>query len=377
MKGKRADVAIVGGGLIGCALARELAGRGASVTVIEKTHPGAEASSAAAGLLAPQAEGLDAGPFLDLALESRDLYPHWVEQLFEETQMDVGYRRAGILRCAFPGGEPALEVYEWQWEAGLPVERRDAGGIAALTAGAVSGAVREALFFPEDALVDNRRLTEAVRIAAERRGVTFLAPMAARRFAVAGGRCGGVETEEGLVEAGHVVNAAGAWASFDPRFPVPVEPVRGQIVEVESRGLKLAAVVESEEVYIVPRGDSLLLGSTTERVGFIKGITVGAVRRLLAAATRLLPPLEEAGFRRAWSGLRPGTPDGWPLLGPSSLPGLSLATGHFRNGILLAPVTALALADELSGRSTRDFSPFSALRFAERPAPAPIPEMTC
>ena len=377
MKGSGADVAIVGGGLIGCALARELAGRGASVTVIEKADPGEEASSAAAGMLAPQAEGLERGPFFDLALESRNLYPRWVAELFEETGMDVGYRRAGILRCALPAGESAFEQYAWQRAAGLAVESCDAARIAALTAGCVSEAVREALFFPEDAIVDNRRLTEAVRIAAQMRGVTLLTQTAARRFAVTGGRCVGVETDEGMVAAGRVVNAAGAWSSFDPLFPVPVEPVRGQIVELESRARGLATVVESGDVYVVPRRDSLLLGSTTERVGFEKEVTAGAVRGLIAAAARLLPSIERAAFRRAWSGLRPGTPDGLPLLGPSPLPGLSLATGHFRNGILLAPVTALAIADELEGSLSRDLAPFSALRFAERLTPGAVSERTC
>ena len=373
MKGKDADVAIVGGGVIGCALARELAGRGASVTVIEKAHPGAEASGAAAGLLAPQAEGLDPGPFFDLAVESRGLYPRWAAALSDETGMDVGYRQAGILRCAFSGAANPFQVFDWQLEAGVPVERLDGKEVAALTGGATSPEVREALFFREDGLVDNVRLTAALRHSAERRGVTFSTETAARRFLIRDGRCAGVETERGKVSAGLVVNAAGAWSSFDPAQPVPVEPVRGQIVEVESPARALTRVVQSEEVYVVPRGDSLLLGSTAERTGFEKRVTAGAVRRLIAAAVRLLPSLEGATFRRAWAGLRPGTPDGLPLLGAAGVPGLYLATGHFRNGILLAPVTALAMADELSGESSRDLAPFSARRFTETHRPEALP----
>src|SRR6185295_11981327 len=148
-------------------------------------------------------------------------------------------------------------------------------------------------------------------------------------------------------------------------FPVPVEPVHGQIVEVESAVPSLATVVESTDVYVVPRGGSWLLGSTAERIGFEKRVTAGTVGRLIAAAARLLPALENAAFRRAWSGLRPGTPDGLPVLGRGPLPGLSLATGHFRNGILLAPVTALAIADCLAGSGARDLSPFSIGRFPE------------
>jgi glycine oxidase len=365
VRGKGADVVIVGGGVIGCALARELALRGAAVTVIEKAEPGAEASGAAAGLLAPQAEGLARGPFFDLALESRRLYPAWTAALAEESGMEVGYRKAGILRCTLPGSETERDAFAWQRRAGLAVEEKTAGEIAALTGGSVSEEIREAIFFPDEAVVDNRRLTRALWVAAERRGVEFAIGRTARRFLVRGGRCTGVETDQGPVAGAQVVNAAGAWASFDPDFPVPVEPVHGQIVEVESPAPTLATVVESGEVYIVPRGGSWLLGSTVERIGFEKRVTAGTVGRLIAAAARLLPALEGAAFRRAWSGLRPGTPDGLPVLGRGPLPGLFLAAGHFRNGILLAPVTALAIAECLDGSGARDLSPFAIGRFPE------------
>ena len=215
--------------------------------------------------------------------------------------------------------------------------------------------------------MDNRRLTRALWIAAERRGVEFAIGRTARRFLVRGGRCAGVETDQGPVAAAQTVNAAGAWTSFDPDFPVPVEPVHGQIVEVESPAPALATVVESGEVYVVPRGDSWLLGSTAERIGFEKRVTAGTVARLIAAAARLLPAIERAAFRRAWSGLRPGTPDDLPVLGRGPLPGLFFATGHFRNGILLAPVTALAVADCLAGSDARDLSPYAIGRFSEPP----------
>jgi glycine oxidase len=366
-----ADVVIVGGGVIGCALARELALRGAAVTVVEKAEPGAEASGAAAGLLAPQAEGLARGPFFDLALESRRLYPAWTAALEEESGMEVGYRKTGILRCALPRSAAEGDAFAWQRRAGLAVEEKDAGEIAALTGGSVSEEIREAVFLPEEGVVDNRRLTRALWVAAERRGVEFLLGRTVRRFLVRGGRCAGVETDEGPVAAAQTVNAAGAWAGFDADFPVPVEPVHGQIVEVESAAPALATVVESRDVYVVPRGGSWLLGSTAERIGFEKRVTAGTVARLIAAAARLLPALENAAFLRAWSGLRPGTPDGLPVLGRGPLPGLYLATGHFRNGILLAPVTALAIADCLAGSGARDLSPFALGRFPETLAAIP------
>jgi glycine oxidase len=359
-----ADVTIVGGGIIGCALARELAGRGARVTILEKKEPGAEASGAAAGMLAPQAEGLPPGPLFDLALESRSLYPAWTAALVEETGIEAGYRRAGILRCGFSEGAASAEPPRWQRARGLAVEEKSPGEIARLTHGAASERIRSGVFFPDDAVVDNTLLTRALWKSCELRGVTFALGKTALRLALSGGRCVGVNTDGGLIEAPQVVNAAGAWASFDSAFPVPVEPVRGQIVEIEAPKPALPSVVWSHEVYVVPRAGTWLLGSTMERVGFEKRVTAGAVERLIAAAARLLPGVDKSAFLRAWAGLRPGTPDELPLLGATSVPGLFLATGHFRNGILLAPVTALALADELSGGRTHDLAPFSPGRFS-------------
>ena len=368
MKASGADVVIVGGGVIGCALARELAGRGAGVTVIEKGESGQEASSAAAGLLAPQAENLAAGPLLDLALESRRLYPGWTAALVEETGIDVGYRRCGILRCALPGEREPFSAFAWQREAGLIVEACGAGAIASRSGGAASADISDGLFFPEEGVVNNRLLTEALRVSGGRRGVTFLTQTPVLRVVSRGGRCAGVETARGVIASEKVVNAAGAWAGFDAECGVPIEPVRGQIVEIESPK-PLPAALESRDVYIVPRGRSLLLGSTAERVGFEKKVTAAAVERLLGAAVRLAPSLANAAFLGAWSGLRPATPDGLPVLGPSRLPGLFLAAGHFRNGILLAPITSLVMADEVSGGSARDLRAFSALRFG---APARV-----
>lgn len=357
-----ADVVIVGGGVIGCALARELAGRGARVTVIDKGQPGGEASWAAAGLLAPQAENIAPGPLLDLALESRRLYPRWSEELVAETGIDVGYRACGILRCALPGERRPFEAFDWQRAAGLCLEPCGAAAISSRSGGAAAPEISEGLFFPEEGVVNNRLLTAALRVSAEGRGVTFLAQTLALRVVSRGGRCAGVETDRGVLASGSVVNAAGAWAGFDAASGVPIEPVRGQIVEIESPR-PLPTVLESADVYIVPRGDSLLLGSTAERAGFEKKVTAGAVERLIAAAARLVPSLAKAAFLGAWSGLRPAAPDGLPVLGPARLPGLFLATGHYRNGILLAPVTSLVMADEISGGAARDLRPFSVQRF--------------
>jgi glycine oxidase len=213
--------------------------------------------------------------------------------------------------------------------------------------------------------VDPRRLTRALWFSAERRGVRFLLGTAARRLKVVRGRCLGVETDRGDFDADAVVDATGAWAAFDPDAPrAGVVPVRGQIVELKPAGRPIPCVVESAEAYLLPREDgSLLVGSTEERVGFRKEVTAAAVSNLIAAACRLVPSLAGARFSGAWAGLRPGTSDGLPVLGASDLPGLSFAAGHFRNGILLAPVTALLLADALEGRPAEALAAFRPGRF--------------
>lgn len=363
----RPDVLIVGGGAIGCALARELAGRGAAVTVLERAKPGAEASGAAAGLIAPHAEGLPPGPFFDLAAESRRLYPAWCAELERETGLPVGWTPAGVLRCDLDG---RADFSPWldRRASGFPVEEVDRDGVQRIARGLVSREARGGLFFREDASVDPRRLTRALWESAEKRGVRFVLGAKARRFLVSENRCRGVETDGASFQAGAVVDAAGAWAAFDPATaPVPVKPVRGQIVRLAGTPPFLPCVVQSADVYVVPRADgSLLLGSTEEDVGFRKEVTARAVAALIDAACRLVPSLARAQFTDAWSGLRPASRDALPVLGPSHLPGLFFAAGHFRNGILLAPVTAVRVADAILEDSGESLAPFSAARFTPR-----------
>ncbi|HWZ85301.1 MAG TPA: glycine oxidase ThiO [Thermoanaerobaculia bacterium] len=368
MRGHRPDVIIVGGGLIGCALAAELAARGRAVTVIERAEPGAEASGAAAGMLAPQSEARTRDAFFDLTIESRDLYPAWVRGLVEETGVDVGYRKTGLLHCRLEG-EAAVaraEPFAWQRAAGLSVIERQREDLAAQAGGRLSPRIRDAVFFPDEAVVDPRRLTRAAWLAAVRRGAIVQTGTSVLGFRIEDGVCRGVETEAGPIDAATTVDAAGAWAAFGGRLPVPlpVEPVRGQIVAL-CLSEPLETIVASDEVYLVPRPDgTVLLGSTAERVGFRKAVTAEAVAHLIGAAARLVPGLGSARFVSAWSGLRPGTPDGLPVLGASPVRGLFFAAGHFRNGILLAPVTARLLADLLTSGPSRDLSPFSIERFA-------------
>jgi len=368
MSAGRADVAVVGGGLIGCALAAELARRRRSVVVVERDEPGAEASGAAAGMLTPQSDARGRDAFFDLTLESRALYPEWVDELSKESGVAVGYRRWGLLKCRFEGGTGAVlgELYEWQRSAGLEVAVRPRAALASDLARRLSPDVCEAAYFPDEAAVDPKALTRAAWLAAVRRGVDVRVGTRVLGFRIDGGACRGVETDGGFLEAGATVDAAGAWAAFGGRLPMPlpIAPVRGQIVRL-SLADPLPTMVASDDVYLVPRGDgTLLLGSTVEHVGFHKAVTAEGVERLLAAARRLCPDLGSGRFVDAWSGLRPGTPDGWPVLGSSPVRGLFFAAGHYRNGVLLAPATARVLADQICGTATRDLSAFSIERFS-------------
>lgn len=361
-----ADVAVIGGGVIGLALARELACRGAEVVIVERGRTGEEASSAAAGLLTAQWEAAAPSPLFDLALESRELYPGWAAALEEETGLAVGWRRTGVLHC---GRGEELEKFLWQLEAGLPVERVDATEIRSRSAARVSPEIQEALFFPRDSVINNRLLVRALRRSLELRGVRILEGIAVTRFRIEAGRCSGVETSGGSLAATRVVDAAGAWANLDPTLPftIPVEPIRGQIVELADDG-PFPIVMASENVYLVPRSDGrVLVGATAEHAGFRKEVTASGVSRLLSAACALVPSLERARVSDMWAGFRPGTPDGLPILGESPVAGLYLATGHFRYGILLAPITALRLADLLTGVAVHDLAPFAPERFAATP----------
>lgn len=368
------DTAIVGGGVIGTAIARELARAGAEVVVIERDPSGPSASWAAAGMLSPLAEADEADDFLALLLDSRRLYPEFVAELEAETGEVVGYRSEGTLLAALDAAdERALRSrFAWQRAAGLPVEWLNPEEALAAEP-ALNPELRAALQFPDDHQVDNRLLAAALRQAAIRAGVRMRMGETATAVLQESGRAAGVALEGGERIPERTVVIAGGAASPAiaglPR-PLPVRPVHGQLLALRPSTSEplIRHVVDSPRIYLVPRSDGrVIVGATVEEVGFRSGVTAGGVHALLSAALELVPALADAPLVESWSGHRPGTPDGKPVLGADpELPGLIYATGHYRNGILLTPITALAVSDLILGRTPRhDLAPFGVERFGE------------
>jgi glycine oxidase len=345
---------------VGCAVARELARRGLHPALVERGELAAEASRAAAGMVAPQAETEHPGPLLRLGIESRRRYPDWVAALQTESGLDVEYRADGILYVALePQAARALASrVRWQRRLGLRVTTLSPAAARRMTP-VLPPRIRLAVHFPDDHRVNNERLGVAAGVAARRAGVTIHARTRALRVEARRGRVTGVRTDAGTITAPVVVNAAGAWAA-ELGLPAgvvgpPVFPVRGQMLVLRGAPGALALPLYTRRAYLVPRLDGrVLLGSTRERVGFEKRVTVGAAAELLAAATAMAPGLSNLSVESAYAGLRPGTPDELPFLGPArDLTGLFYATGLYRSGILLAPATAAALADLIvDGRTT-------------------------
>lgn len=358
---------IVGAGVIGCATAFELARRGVSVRVLERSVPGAEASSAAAGLLGAQVETHAAGPLARLCLLGRERFTAWASDLRQRTGIDVEHRVCGVTRVAFSPDE-AREIEHdiaWQRADGLRVELPSPAELRAIEP-AISEHALLAARFPDDARVDPPRLLRALRIAAERAGAVFSSGALVRRVLVENGVAGGVEIEGGqTLPAAHVVIAAGSWSNLVPGVPVSataVRPARGQIVELFTKMPPLRGAVFGKRAYLSPRDDGrVLIGSTLEFVGFERAVTAGAVRDLLSGAIDLVPCLADAEVARMWSQFRPYTENQLPLIGPCAVERLLLATGHFRNGILLGPITAEIIADLIMGKPPAlDLAPFHA-----------------
>jgi glycine oxidase len=366
------DAVIVGGGVMGCAIALRLAEAGVKTIILEKAIPGAEASSAAGGILAAQEESHGPGPMFDLSLASRSMFPKLAAELADKTGIDIVHRETGLVSIVYDDAAArALEArFAWQRAAGHKVNWLDAADLHAREPN-LSDRARRGLHFPDDGQLEPRPYTRALHLAAVRAGAQILEGSIVRRVIhdqQKGGRAIGVELLDERVLAQHVILAAGAWSSLvegSGRPPRAVRPIRGQIAQLEPRTpIIRGTIISPKGGYLVGRADGrVLAGSTMEHAGFDKVVTAGGLAHVLAIAIDLAPELANAPVTSTWANFRPATEDERPLLGEGTTPGLVYATGHFRNGILLSPITAEIIRDVVTGRPpSRDLTAFSPRR---------------
>ena len=366
------DVIVIGGGVIGLAIAWRSAVRGLSVIVFDD-EPGSGASHFAAGMLAPVTEvHYGEADLLQLNRAAAHRYPSFVAELEEASRTTVGYRECGTLAIAFDTDDKAAlaDLQQYQASLGLtskPLTARECRALEPYLAPSVRGG----LLVEGDHQVDNRRLVRALLTACDRAGVRFHRQRATE-VVVDRDRVVGVDDVRGA----QTVLAAGCWSGDLKGLPSaavpPVRPVKGQILRLHDNparpliGHNVRAIVRGRPIYLVPRENGeIVLGATSEELGFDQTVTVGAVAELLADARELLPGITELALAESSAGLRPGSPDNAPMIGPSELPGLVIATGHYRNGILLTPVTADGIVDMLdTGAMPAEFERFDPRRFS-------------
>lgn len=369
---QRSDIVVIGGGIIGLAVARRLCLSGSAVTVLEQHRTGRGASWAAAGMLAPHCEFDEAdGPYFVLCRTGLERYAGFIETLREETGCPIDYNSTGMIYPALSDrGQARLETrYDRHRRDGVPVERLTVREARRLEPN-LSNRIHMALRYPADHQVENRDVVTALGRSVRLHGGIVREGVTARKIVVDGLRVAGVDTTDGLWNATTVVIAMGCRARYldgvSPTHRIPVRPVRGQILALRAGAVSpFRHTVYTSEVYLVPRSDGrLIVGATVEEAGFRNEVTLGGVLRLFRGALELAPGLESCPLESTWSGLRPVARDGWPVLGATGTPGLFAATGHGRNGILLAPLTGDLIAEAiLHDRVPNIMRPFLPDRF--------------
>lgn len=352
------DILIIGGGVVGLAIAIELKRQGAKVTVVSKDFTQA-ASHAAAGMLAPLAEKLVSPAMLDLCLRSRWLYPEWTQKLEELTGVDTGYLPCGILAPVYEKPQSISENDQGVWLDRSAIRMYQSG---------LGDRVVGGWWYPEDGQVDNRCLMRTLLQAAQTLGIEIKEGVSIKAIQQKQGRVNGVLSDIGQLEAEQYVLATGSWSN--QVFPVPVRPVKGQMLSLRMpqklhQPFPLQRILYGDDIYLVPRQDGrLIVGATVESAEWTPFNTPKGIQSLLNKATELYPAAADWQIEELWWGFRPGTPDELPILGRSACENLFLATGHYRNGILLAPITATLIADlMLEQKSDPLLAEFSYQRF--------------
>ncbi len=366
------DALVVGGGVVGAAVAWSLARAGLAVALLERGELAGQASGVAAGMLAPLSESHGDGPLRRAGLASLALFPALVAELREASGIDPEWAESGCLRVPADDAEAEGLRRRAREDGALGLEWLDPAEVARLAPGLASAHRQHgALFAAREAHVRSALLTRAFAAAAAAHGARLETGVAVHGLLRDGARVCGVVSSAGERAAGLVALCPGSFASsfsawLGPGARIPIEPVRGQLVSLEPPPASAPrTIVWARDAYLVPRRDgSLVVGATVERVGFDARVTAGGVATLLAAARTLLPGLADARFLGASAGLRPDTPDHLPLVGPwPGAPGLVLAAGHYRNGVLLAPLTGQWIADGVLGKGWAEPA-FDPARFA-------------
>ncbi len=350
------NVLVIGGGVIGLSIARELRLSGVTqITVLDKSAAGSEASWAAAGMLAPNAEAERADDLYKFCETSNEIYPEFVRELSDETGIDIDYRKCGTIEVALTenDAERLSAKFERQKLQGFNVEAlndRDTLRLEpSLSPNVVSG-----IHYPDDGYVDNRQLVEALRVYLRKNGVEFIENRAAESLSLDGDRIAGAIAGGQALNADLTILATGAWSSLikigHRTLPFNVKPIKGQMISFADPALALRKVIIAPGAYLTPRANGrILVGATVEDVAFDKAIGEAAIENLSEAAKRILPILESHQVSDSWCGFRPFAEDGLPIIGEvDGYEDLLVATAHFRNGILLAPLTAKIIADKIA-----------------------------
>ena len=367
---KSFDVAIAGAGLIGSSIAFELAQAGLKVGVFDRGEPGREASWASAGILSPAPESPAMISMVPLAKASMDLYPALVANVEEISGEKVGFRPKGTIDVFFTNGaisdlSTLIALHHGMGLKAEPLRSEDAREFEP----SLSPELEAAALRPEEASIDNRAFTHALLSAAKKSGVEIFAGSRVTGIVKEGKRCTGLKLENETVSAKWTVIAAGSFSAEIEGVKefAPVRPAKGQMVSLRADGLKIERVIWGEKIYIVPRNDGrILAGATVEYVGFDKQVTAGGVEKILSAAIEVIPEFADARIEETWAGLRPDSPDHLPILGPTDIDGLMIATGHFRSGVLLTPITARLVRQWITERSVEfDWDRLSPMRFIE------------
>ncbi len=356
---RSSDAIIIGAGIVGLSLAIELRKKGLSVLIVERGKPGLEASFAAAGMLAASGNEIPQA-LRAIAEESARLYPEFVYELEAESGLKVDLRGQGTILISCEGDLPEKA------ELLSPQRLKSLEPALTLPCNSNRAAPKMLAAYLTERSLDPRALVAASLKAARHREVDISSGAEVKSLLVENGHAAGVQTGKTKYAAPIVVNCAGAWAGRIAPIEFPVKPVKGQMLAlVDAPPLK--HVVRSKQVYLVPRtNERLVVGSTLEDAGYNKQTVTGDLQHLFEAAVELVPGVANSLRNEAWAGLRPGTPDQLPILGETPIPGYFVATGHYRDGILLAPITARVIADLITnGKSFHDLSAFSPSRFAD------------